>query len=135
MFFAPVHHGYWYLCTHNFPDGSVEFKGVVVVHREDMGSPDVLLCVWMLRGDLQNNVPAVNLWIQNLKKKPMFTTKHNFAVDIIAQIFHRNAQRTFQSPKMELSQKHLQLKSLESQTAAAKVLLVLALPLWRWVFL
>lgn len=82
LLWAPVHHGYRYLCPHYFPDGSVKFKGVVVVHREDVGSADVLLCVRMLRGHLQH-MRAVKLWTQNLENLfkislDRFMTKLNF---------------------------------------------------------
>lgn len=118
-----MHHGYCYLCPHYFPDGSLEFKGVVVVHREHVGSADVLLCVWMLRGDLQNNTPAVHLWIQRLENPFLEFSRSvhdqkNVIIDIIAQIFHRKL-----------------LGGMLKLVACHKVLVVLALPLWRWVFL
>lgn len=54
LLWVAVHFGYCYLCSHNFPDSSVKFNGVVVVDCQDMRSADVLLCVWMLGGHLQN---------------------------------------------------------------------------------
>lgn len=41
-----------YLCPQDFPDGGLELERVVVVHRHDMRSADILLCVRVLRGHL-----------------------------------------------------------------------------------
>ena len=49
-----MHGGGDHLGSHYFPDGRVELQGVVVVDCHDVRSADVLLCVWVLGGHLQN---------------------------------------------------------------------------------
>lgn len=42
-----------YLCPQDFPDGGLELERVVVVHRHDMRSADILFCVRVLWGHLR----------------------------------------------------------------------------------
>lgn len=44
-----------YLCPQDFPDGGFELERVVIVHRHDMRSADILFCVRVLRGHLRKD--------------------------------------------------------------------------------
>lgn len=48
-----------YLRPQDFPDGGLELERVVVVHRHDMRSADILFCVRVLRGHLRKATEGV----------------------------------------------------------------------------
>lgn len=48
-----------YLRPQDFPDGSFELEGVVVVHCHHVRPADVLVCVRVLRGDLRRDPEAL----------------------------------------------------------------------------
>lgn len=51
-----------YLCPQDFPDGRFKLQGVVVVHRHDMRSADILLCIRVLGGHLRKD--TLELWLE-----------------------------------------------------------------------
>lgn len=50
-----------YLCPQDFPDGGLELDGVVVVHRHDVRSTDMLFCVRVLGGHLRADTESALL--------------------------------------------------------------------------